>query len=106
MTDDLCIDACPECDHRNPTLPRSVAALKPESRGVRCEYVCSEGHAWMCSWAEPAPEPAEPKVDDASTVSRGPRGGAVLACSCGATTRMRGRTSVTCSGCRAQWHAS
>lgn len=45
------IDACPDCDTRNPTFPDEVAET---AKGVRCVYRCTEGHAWTCSWAEPA----------------------------------------------------
>jgi hypothetical protein len=49
--DELYVDCCPDCDHRNPTVPD---ALTPTRTGVRGTYRCSEGHDWTCSWAEPA----------------------------------------------------
>lgn len=52
--DDLCIDACPDCDRRNATLPAEL--LSESVSSVTFAYVCSVGHEWTCSWAEPRGE--------------------------------------------------
>lgn len=44
------IDACPDCDDRNPTFP---AVVLETARGASCVYRCSRDHVWMTSWAAP-----------------------------------------------------